>query len=136
MPTRKRPYESDEEDVSLEGLEAEADEVGQPPPPASTEGASVGPPLEGGDTAVLQPPLDGTPPLADGWSPMSDAPRNGKPALLVGLIEGVPLYCDAYLHNTRVWRGSLHRWVPYSEWRILNTPNKVPFEPLAWTRYQ
>lgn len=79
---------------------------------------------------------------ADGWATMETAPTGGKPCFLAGLLESddlfirVPLIAEAYLHETREYRGSASRFVPVSWWKILNTPDKVPFEPLAWARWQ
>ena len=67
---------------------------------------------------------------------MDSAPTTGKPVTLAGLVQGVPLYCPAYMHNSRRYTGSAGRWTDFREWRILNTPDRVPFEPLAWTRYE
>ena len=74
--------------------------------------------------------------LEPGWSIMASAPTNGKPVLLVGLAGGIPLTCAAYMHKSRRYTGSASRWVEFAEWRVLNTPDRVPFEPLAWSRFE
>ena len=75
--------------------------------------------------------------LADGWSAMDTAPVGGKPCYVAGLIgPGIPLVVGAYLHHSRRYMGSQFRYVPYTEWRMIDTPFRVPFDPMCWTRYQ
>lgn len=80
--------------------------------------------------------------LADGWSdfsvPDGEPPfwSGGKPVIVAGLIGiGIPVMTPAYLHASRRWGGSAMRWVPYYQWRILNSVDPVPFTPICWARY-
>jgi hypothetical protein len=75
--------------------------------------------------------------LEPGWFTMDSAPTTGKAVRLVGLLPpGVPAECPAYMHNSRRYTGSATRWQNFAEWRILNTPTAIPFEPLAWSRFE
>jgi hypothetical protein len=68
---------------------------------------------------------------------MDTAPVGGKPCYVAGLIgPGIPLVVGAYLHHSRRYTGSQFRYVPYTEWRMIDTPFRVPFDPMCWTRYQ
>lgn len=123
MPTRKRTVdEDDEEDMSLAGLE-EGGETSEGDAPI---GEDSGPPES------VSPNVD----LDAGWFSMDIAPRNGRPITVCGLLQGVPVYATAHLYQSRRWGGSALRWVPYEEWRLLWSPDRVPFEPLCWTRFE
>lgn len=93
---------------------------------------AVSPPLEtDGDGSV------GEVAFADGWAGMDTAPDGGRPCVLAGLVGvGIPIATAAYLHQSRRWTGSVTRWVPFTEWRVMNSPERVPFEPMCWTRYE
>ena len=67
---------------------------------------------------------------------MDTAPTNGRPVVLYGLVgTGIPVSTPAHHYASRRWEGSATRWVSYTEWRILNSIDRVPFEPQCWTRY-
>lgn len=112
-------------------LHAEAPEAGE-----SLAGESDAPSGDGGVENIAEEsavPLD----LAEGWSPMDTAPDGGKPCYVAGLVgPGVPLVVGAYLHHSRRYMGSQFRYVPYTEWRMIDTPFRVPFDPMCWSRYQ
>jgi hypothetical protein len=76
----------------------------------------------------------------EGWHEIDSAPANGRPVVVGGFTTQtpipIPLVTPAYKHNSRAWRGSHTRWEPFTEWRILNTPTRLPFDPVAWTRYE
>jgi hypothetical protein len=138
-----------------DSIPPEEDSAGEPLPPdaeaaedeaAATDDEAVrgsetalsddGDALANGDEPALPEagePLD----LADGWSAMDTAPVGGKPCYVAGLIgPGIPLVVGAYLHHSRRYMGSQFRYVPYTEWRIIDTPFRVPFDPMCWARYQ
>lgn len=124
MPTRKRTVDDEDDDtsVSLEGLES-----GGEAPEGDAEAREDSGPPEG-----VSPNVE----LSPGWFSMDVAPTNGRPVIVCGIVGGVPLTTPAYLYKSRRWGGSALRWVPYEEWRMLWSPDKVPFEPLCWTRFE
>lgn len=121
------------EDPHAESVETETE--GRATPPADNEVilSSVG---DGQDTVRGTFRVLTDEDLEPGWSTMDSAPTTGKAVRLAGLLQGIPLICPAYCHNSRRYTGSAMRWQNFSEWRILNTPTAVPFEPLAWSRHE
>lgn len=65
---------------------------------------------------------------------------SGKPVFLLGAVEYgpllIPMVIGGFWHATRVWKGSVTRFVDTGWWKVIDAAAKVPFEPVAWSRYQ
>ena len=144
----KKPEDDEDEDLGHHGpkdrdrtetSDEQSDPQVQQEVSSEAEGAaglSTGGPGSDTDAAPNRPVLTDED-LEPGWSLMDSAPTTGKAVRLVGLLPpGVPAECPAYLHNSRRYTGSATRWQNFAEWRILNSPTPVPFEPLAWSRFE
>ena len=124
VPNPKEPQHVSVEEARF-GLPSEDVEVLAPP---QSEPAPAPPPLQ--SEAEPAQPL-----LPDGFSPMDDAPKDGRALwLLFGGAANVPLVVDAFWRKTREWKGGAVRWEELAFWAHVHTTQRIHSTPIGWSR--